>query len=186
MSCVNNIQPPESALCRSVFGSDYSFESSWVCQFCTNGFGDFLPFFLTDLLTLCQVEWGVLVNSNLQVFPQINYISMGFKAGLWLGPSRTFIFLFWSHSSVALAVCLESLSCWDVNLCRIQRSFAFWSRFFSRISLYLAPFIGPSILTNLPVPATEKHPHNMLLTPPCFTVRMVLDGWWDVLSFCQT
>ena len=31
---------------------------------------------------------------------------MGFKSGLWLGHSRTFIFLFWSHSSVALPVCL--------------------------------------------------------------------------------
>ena len=67
------IQPPESLLCRSVFSSDYSFESSWVClyQLWTPGFGDFLPFFLVDLLKLCQVGWGASVNSNLQVFPQI-------------------------------------------------------------------------------------------------------------------
>ena len=62
-------------LCRSVLGSEYSFEASWVCrclhQLCTSGFGDFLPFFLVDLLKLCEVGWGVSVNSNLQVFPQI-------------------------------------------------------------------------------------------------------------------
>ena len=39
--------------------------------------------------------------------------------------------------------------------------------------LYFAPFIFPSILTSLPVPAAEKHPHSMMLTPPCFTVEMV-------------
>ena len=37
--------------------------------------------------------------------------------GLSLGHSRTFTFLFWSHSSVALAVCLGSLSRWNVTLC---------------------------------------------------------------------
>ena len=43
----------------------------------------------------------------------------------------------------------------------------------SRISLYFVPFIFPSILTSLPVPAAEKHPHSMMLPPPCFTVGMV-------------
>ena len=38
-----------------------------------------------------------------------------------------------------------------------------WSRFSSRILLYVAPFIVPSSLTCLPVPADEKQPHNMLL-----------------------
>ena len=67
------IQPPESILCGSIFGSDYSFESSCICldQLCTSGFGDFLPFFVGDLLKLCQVGWGVSVNINLQGFPQI-------------------------------------------------------------------------------------------------------------------
>ena len=35
--------------------------------------GIFGGFFLADLLKLCQVGWGVSVNSNIQVFPQINY-----------------------------------------------------------------------------------------------------------------
>uniref|UniRef100_A0A8C7SPC0 Protein max n=1 Tax=Oncorhynchus mykiss TaxID=8022 RepID=A0A8C7SPC0_ONCMY len=40
-------------------------------------------------------------------------------------------------------------------------------------SLYFAPFIFPSIVTSLPVPADEKHPYSMMLPPPCFTVGMV-------------
>jgi hypothetical protein len=27
-----------------------------------------------------------------------------------------FTLLFWSHSSIALAVCLGSLSCWNINI----------------------------------------------------------------------
>ena len=57
-----------------------------------------------------------------------------------------------------LAVCLGLLSCWKVNLRPSLWSCALWSRFSSRISLYFAPFIFPSILTSLPVPAAEKHP----------------------------
>ena len=34
-------------------------------------------------------------------------------------------------------------------------------------------FIFPSILTSLPVPAAEKHPHSRMLPPPCFIVGMV-------------
>ena len=74
-----------------------------------------------------------------------------------------------SHSCIDLAVCLGSLSCWKVNLRPILRSWAG----FHQGSLYFAPFIFPSILTSLPFPATEKHAHNMMLPPPCFTVGMV-------------
>ena len=47
------------------------------------------------------------------------------------------------------------------------------SRLSSRILLYFALIIFPSILTSLPVQATEKHPHSMMLPPPHFTVGMV-------------
>ncbi len=61
-----------------------------------------------------------------------------------------------------------------------------WRRFSSRISLYLAAFIFPSIATSRPVPAAEKHPHSMMLPPPCFTVGTVLDRWWAVPGFLHT
>ena len=137
-------QPPESIFCRSTFGSDYIFVFSWVClyQLSTSGFWDFLPFFLVDLFKLRQVGWGESVNSNLQVFP---HILNGIQVGLWLGHSRTLTFLFWSHSSVALAECLGSLSCLNVNLRCSLRSSALWSRFSSRICLYLVPLVVPSL-----------------------------------------
>ncbi len=108
------------------------------------------------------------------------------KSGLWLGHLRTVTELLWSHSFVILAVCLGSLSCWKVNLRPSLRSWALWRRFSSRISLYLAAFIFPSIATSRPVPAAEKHPHSMMLPPPCFTVGTVLDRWWAVPGFLHT
>ncbi len=68
--------------------------------------------------------------------------------------------LLWSHSFVILAVCLGSLSCWKVNLRPSLRSWALWRRFSSRISLYLAAFIFPSIATSRPVPAAENTPQH--------------------------
>ena len=175
----------ETILCRSAFGRDFGFESSWVCLYrlCTSGFGDFLPFFLADLLKLCQLDGECHWTA---IFKSFHRFSMGFKSELWLGHSRTFTFLFWTHSSVALAVCLGSLSSCDVNLLHSLMSFVLWSRFSSRICLHLAAFIVPSILASLPVHAAEKHPHSMMLPPPCFMVRMVLDGWWAVIGFRQT
>lgn len=53
-------------------------------------------------------------------------------------------------------------------------------RFSSRGWFYLAASNTPSIVTNSPVPAEVKHPHNMVLPQPCFTVFYV----WCV--FCVT
>ncbi len=44
----------------------------------------------------------------------------------------------------------------------------------------------PSIATSRPLPAAEKHPHSMMLPPPCFTVGTVLDRWWAVPGFLHT
>ena len=52
-------------------------------------------------------------------------------------------------------VCLGLMSCWKVHLRPSLRSWELWSWFSSRISLYFAPFIFPSILTSLPIPAAE-------------------------------
>lgn len=48
------------------------------------------------------------------------------------------------------------------------------TRFSLRVSLYFALFSFSSTLASHPIPAAEKHPHSMILQPPCFTVGMVL------------
>ncbi len=161
-----------------------------------------MSLFGKDATSFSHLDLGILCHSSLQIlsssvrldgkrwwtaiFRSLQRCSIGFKSGLWLGHSRTVTELLWSHSFVILAVCLGSLSCWKVNLWPSMRSWALWRRFSSRISLYLAAFIFPSIATSRPVPAAEKHPHSMMLPPPCFTVGTVLDRWWAVPGFLHT
>ncbi len=158
-----------------------------------------MSLFGKDATSFSHLDLGILCHSSLQIlsssvrldgkrwwtaiFRSLQRCSIGFKSGLWLGHSRTVTELLWSHSFVILAVCLGSLSCWKVNLRPSLRSWALWRRFSSRISLYSAAFIFPSIATSRPVPAAEKHPHSMMLPPPCFTVGTVLDRWWAVPCF---
>ncbi len=159
-----------------------------------------MSLFGKDATSFSHLDLGILCHSSLQIlsssvrldgkrwwtaiFRSLQRCSIGFKSGLWLGHSRTVTELLWSHSFVILAVCLGSLSCWKVNLRPSLRSWALWRRFSSRISLYLPAFIFPSIATSRPIPAAEKHPHSMMLPPPCFTVGTVLDRWWAVLYVC--
>ncbi len=159
-----------------------------------------MSLFGKDATSFSHLDLGILCHSSLQIlsssvrldgkrwwtaiFRSLQRCSIGFKSGLWLGHSRTVTELLWSHSFVILAVCLGSLSCWKVNLRPSLRSWALWRRFSSRISLYLAAFIFPSIATSRPV--AEKHPHSMMLPPPCFTVGTVLDRWWAVPGFLHT
>ena len=84
---------------------------------------------------------------------------------------------------VTLTVCLGSLTCWKVKHQPCLKSFADSYRFSSKIVLYLAPSIFPLTQTSFPVPAEEKHPHSMMLPPPCFTVGMV---FFRVIVFCHT
>ncbi|MEQ2233618.1 hypothetical protein ILYODFUR_023709 [Ilyodon furcidens] len=45
----------------------------------------------------------------------------------------------------------------------------------STMVLYLAPSILPFTLTSIPIPAEEKHPHSMMLSPKSFTIRKMMD-----------
>ena len=65
-------------LCWSTFDSDYSLKSSWVWRYKLGKpvFGEFLAFFSADPLKLCQVGWGVSLNSYFQVSPEM------FRSGL--------------------------------------------------------------------------------------------------------
>ena len=76
-----SIQTLYSVLSWSTFGSDYSLESSWVWP----RFGDFLPFFSSDPLKLCQVgcQWTA-------IFRALQRFSIRCKSGICLGHSRTF------------------------------------------------------------------------------------------------
>ena len=69
-----------------------------------------------------------------------------------LGSGWTFTELSWNHSINILAVCLGSLSCWKMNRRPSLRSRVLWSWFSSRVSLSVAAFIFPSVLTSVPVP----------------------------------
>ncbi len=130
---------------------------------------------------------GWMVNVGGQPFLGLSRdAQLGLSQGSGWAIQETVTELLWSHSFIILAVCLGSLSCWKVNLRPSLRSWALWRRFSSRISLYLAAFIFPSIATSHPVPAAEKHPHSMMLPPPCFTVGTVLDRWWAVPGFLHT
>ena len=124
---------------------------------------------------ICGVYPFLLCRSPQYLLGWMGSVAAQLFLGLSRDHSRTFRDLAGSYSYVVLAVCLGLLSCWRVNLHPSLRSGALWSRFYSRISLYFAPFIFPSVLTSLPVPTAEKHPHSMMLPPPCFTVRMVPD-----------
>ena len=52
---------------------------------------------------------------SLGSFRSLHRFLMGFRSGEWLGHSRTLICFFLSHSFVALAVCVGSLSYWKTH-----------------------------------------------------------------------
>uniref|UniRef100_A0A8C8G3M0 Dopamine beta-hydroxylase n=1 Tax=Oncorhynchus tshawytscha TaxID=74940 RepID=A0A8C8G3M0_ONCTS len=98
------------------------------------------------------------------IFRSLQRCSIECKSGLWLGHSETC-----PEATPALTwLCALSLLEGEPS-----HQSEVLSRFSSRISLYFAPSIFPSILTSLPIPATEKHPHSMMPPPPCFIVGMV-------------
>ena len=108
---------------------------------------------------LCGVCWWTAI------FQSCHRSSIGLRSGLWLSHSGTFIFLFLSHSSVALAVCYGSLSCWKVNF---QPNFSILAEgqqvFFSDFSILLHPFSLPSrqvpqslLMINIPITRCCHH-----------------------------
>ena len=182
-----SIQPPECILCRSAFGSDYSFESSWVClyQLCTSVFGEFLTFFLADLLKLCQVGWGVSVNSNLQVFLQI---LNGFQVWALAGPLKDFHILLLKPFQCCFGFVLGVIVLLECKCSPQSKVFCTLKQVllkdlpkFGCIHCFLYHYKSPSLCHWKASPL-----HGMMLPPPCFTVVIVLDGWLDVLRFHQT
>ena len=105
----------------------------------------------------------------------------GLSRDIWLGSSQgsgwhlkdTHTELSLSHFSVVLVLCLESCSCWKVNLRPSVRSGALWTRFSLRTSLYFAQFSFPSTQTSrlsLPLKNTP--------TVWCYCHHASLLGWY--------
>ncbi len=145
---------------------------------------------------------GILANSSIQVFSRsfrfwgcrwatqsfssLHRFSIGFRFGDWLGHYRTLKCFLQSHSLVALAVCLWSLSCWKTQPRLIFNALTEGRRLLAKISRYMAPSILPSIRCSRPVPFAEKHPQSMMFPPPCFIVGMVFLGLYSSFFFLQT
>ncbi len=78
-------------------------------------------------------RWATRTFNSLQRF------SMGLRSGDWLGHSRTLKCFLRSHSFVARAVCLGSLSCWKTQPRFIFNALADGRRFSHKISLIHGP-----------------------------------------------
>ena len=135
-------------------------------------FGEFLPFFSADPLKLCQVGWGASLHSYFQVSPemfdrvQVRALAGPLKYIQRLVPKPLLCCL---GCVLRVVVLLEGEPSTESEVLSVLEQVS------SRISLYFAPFIFASILTSLQVPAAEKHPHSMMLPPPC-------QGWCQVSS----
>ncbi len=125
-------------------------------------------------------HWATRTFNSLQRF------SMGLRSGDWLGHSRTLKCFLRSHSFVARAVCLGSLSCWKTQPRFSFNALADGRRFSLKISRYMAPFILSFTQISHPGPFAEKQPQSMMFPPPCFTVVMVFFGCNSAFFLLQT
>ncbi len=121
-----------------------------------------------------------------QTFNSLQRFSMGLRSGDWLGHSRTLKCFLRSHSFIARAVCLGSLSCWKTQSRFIFNALADGRSFSLKISRYMAPFILSFTQISRPGPFTEKQPQSMKFPPPCFTVGMVFFGCNSAFFLLQT
>ncbi len=121
-----------------------------------------------------------------RTFNSLERFSMGLRSGDWLGHSRTLKCFLRSHSFVARAVCLGSLSCWKTQPRFIFNALADGRRFSLKISRYMAPFILSFTQISRPGPFAEKQPQSMMFPPPCFTVGMVFFGCNSAFFLLQT
>ena len=168
-----------SILCWCTFGSNYSLKYFWIwChKLGTPIFGQFCPFLFAAPLKLHQVGWEVSVHSHFQISPEMfNRILVWALAWPLKDIHRVVLKpLLWYLGCVLRVVVLLK----DEPSPQSEVKSAL-EQVFIQDPGYIAAFIFPSILTSLPVPAAEQHPHSMMLPPPCFTVGMVLAWWWAV------
>ncbi len=96
--------------------------------------------------------------------------SIGFRSGDILGHWITFTLFFFRNPTVALDLCLGSLSSW--KSARWPRARSDGSIFSFSIEQYICEFMMPSMKCSSPppTPAALMQPHIRTLPPPCFTV----------------
>ena len=102
-------------------------------------------------------------------------ISIGFRSGLWLDHSRTFILFLLSHSEVDLLVCFESLSCCITQLRLSFRSQTDDRTFSFRIFLVESRIHGSINYGKSPRSWSSK------AAPDHHTTTTVFYYWYDVL-----
>ncbi len=95
--------------------------------------------------------------------------SIGFRSGDILGHWITFTLFFFRNPTVALDVCLGSLSCW--KSARRPRARSDGSIFSFSIEQYICEFMMPSMKCSSPTPAALMQPHIRTLPPTMFHCR---------------
>ncbi len=133
--------------------------------------GDILPELSSSILQEWPLlEIGCWMESDAQL------VSSEFPTGVRLGSDQeTYLateslspLFFFRNPTVALDVCLGSLSCW--KSARRPRARSDGSIFSFSIEQYICEFMMPSMKCSSPTPAALMQPHIMTLPPPCFTV----------------
>ncbi len=97
--------------------------------------------------------------------------SIGFRSGDILGHWITFTLLFFRNPTVALDVCLGSLSCW--KSARRPRARSDGSIFYFSIEQYICEFMDAINEMQL-LDTSSTQPHIRTLPPPCFTVESII------------
>ncbi len=110
--------------------------------------------------------------------------SIGFRSGDTLGHWITFTLFFFRNPTVALDVCLGSLSCW--KSARRPRARSNGSIFSFSIEQYICEFMMPSMKCSSPTPAALMQPHIRTLPPPCFTVGTMHFSLYSSPLRCHT
>ncbi len=101
--------------------------------------------------------------------------SIGLRYGDWAGHSITLILLVWNQHVAHLLVCLGSLSCWNTHFKGISSSANRIHYLFEYVNV-LKLIHDPWNAIHRPNTYYEKHPHIMMLAPPCFTVYYGLNS----------
>ena len=131
---------------------------------------EFLPFFSADPLKLCQVGWGASLYNYCQVSPEMFDQVQGMALA---GPLKVIQRLVPKPLLCCLGCVLRVVVLMEGEPSPQSEVLSALEQVFTKdLCTFLCSFF-PSILTSLPVSAAEKHPHSMMLPPPCFTIGMV-------------